>query len=231
MNKLKKICYKGCIVLYGLTVLFALYQSWNLKEGFLMILLSCLLPFVFPVLFFLSGLHMTTDMKLINIIFIYFASLIGSNLGGYNVFLYDKIVHFMSGIVVMLIAYIIYQSFVTESLQSHISPSFLYIFLNAVNLSVGTLWEFFEYFMLIFFNNDCIRHYATGVHDSITDLLCCFVGGILFSIILYMNHKKSHQTIFDNIVLGFYTANPKISSFNPTVINESKKDSRVNYED
>lgn len=211
MKKLKEIIYKGWIVLYIITIVFSFYQAWDEKEKFFMIFLSCLLPFVFPVCFYLKRVDMTIDLKLINIIFIYFASLIGSNLGGYDTYFYDKVIHFSSGIIVIGMAYIFYQGVITKSLQSYIHPIFLYIFLNAVNLGIGTLWEFFEYLMLILFNNDCIRHYATGVHDSMTDLLCCFLGGILFSIVLYVSHKKSHQTMIDRIVQRFYSANPHLS--------------------
>ena len=48
-----------------------------------------------------------------------------------------------------------------------------YVFINAVNMAIALCWEFFEYAMLIFFNNDAINHYTQGVHDSMTGL--CYV--------------------------------------------------------
>ena len=49
-------------------------------------------------------------------------------------------------------------------------------------MAIALCWEFFEYAMLIFFNNDAINHYTQGVHDSMTDMLCATIAGLLLTI-------------------------------------------------
>ena len=48
--------------------------------------------------------------------------------------------------------------------------------------------------MLILFNYDCINHYKTGVHDSMTDMLCALVAGtiIIFLIRRFYRQEKKH---------------------------------------
>ena len=81
------------------------------------------------------------------------------------------------------------------------------IFINAVNMAVAQLWEFYEYAMLIFFKNDCINHYTQGVHDSITDMLCAAVAGICLTVFLVLYYKNGRRSFFVNIYEKFYDRN------------------------
>ena len=81
------------------------------------------------------------------------------------------------------------------------------VFINAVNIAVGEIWEFYEYAMLIFFNNDCINHYSQGVHDTITDVLCATVAGILLTLLIMRYHKTGKGNFFTNVYEKFYERN------------------------
>lgn len=125
-------------------------------------------------------------------IFLYFASLIGSCLSGYSIIGFDKVVHFSSGIIAIIFAMNLYTS-ITKSNKIDNLPLFT-IFINAVNIGIAVLWEFFEYAMLVFFNNDCIRHYSQGVHDSMTDMLCATIAGVIVTIYMIYCFHKSKET-------------------------------------
>ena len=77
------------------------------------------------------------------------------------------------------------------------------VFVNAVNTAIAVYWEFYEYAMLIFFNNDAINHYTSGVHDTITDMLVCVAGGLVC--LLY--------TSGDSMLAGFLTAYMQSQSY------------------
>ena len=79
------------------------------------------------------------------------------------------------------------------------------MFINAVNMAIAVCWEFFEYAMLIFFNNDAINHYTQGVHDSMTDMLCATIAGLLLTIWI----MKNHSNFFMNTAQKFYELNIK----------------------
>ena len=55
-------------------------------------------------------------------------------------------------------------------------------------------WEFYEYALLVFFQYDAIKHFSTGVHDTITDMLVAVIGGLILSIYLihYDQSEKNH---------------------------------------
>lgn len=198
--------------IYIVTLLFAFVlniQKGNLKD-IMMCFVACITPWLFPLLMHLLHLKMTDEIKIINVVFVYFASLIGSSLKGYTLPFYDKIVHFFSGILASMMAMIFYcmvkKQHTIDNKQDYI---FLFIFIITANLSIAVLWEFYEYFMLVFFNNDCILHYTTGVHDSMTDMLCALGGGclVLLSFLRAKNQQKSNVLI--RIVENFYDFNTK----------------------
>ena len=83
--------------IYIVTLLFAFVlniQKGNLKD-IMMCFVACITPWLFPILMHLFHLKITDEIKIINVIFIYFASLVGSSLAGYTLPFYDKIVHFL----------------------------------------------------------------------------------------------------------------------------------------
>ena len=117
-----------------------------------------------------------------SMIFVYFASLWGSCLGGYHLPYFDKFTHFFSGIIFCEIAYIFYKHFLPNEKRKFL----MFIFINALNAMIALFWEFYEYALLIFFNYDAINHYSTGIHDSITDMLVAVIGSFILS--LYLTH-------------------------------------------
>ena len=81
------------------------------------------------------------------------------------------------------------------------------VFINAVNIAVGEIWEFYEYGMLIFFNNDCINHYTQGVHDSMTDMLCAACAGIILTLLIVRYYKTGKGNFFISVYEKFYQRN------------------------
>ena len=81
------------------------------------------------------------------------------------------------------------------------------IFINAVNMGIALIWEFYEYILLVFFNNDAINHYTQGVHDSITDMLCATVAGLLLTVLIVRYLRNGKANFFINVYEKFYTRN------------------------
>ncbi len=209
LTKLSKglYCLYGIYIVTLISAFFFFLKTINL-QGIMMCLSACLTPFLFPLFMHLCHLKMTIEMKMINIVFIYFSSLIGSCLGGYGWPCFDKMIHFISGIIISVVAAMFFHFIKKEKYIHHQADCYIYyIFIMAVNLSIAVLWEFYEYAMLIFFQNDCIHHYTTGVHDSITDMLCAFVGGgiVLYQVIRYV-HKQNRYVII-KLMHQFYNQN------------------------
>ena len=109
-NKKTNFIYKSCILIYLISLVYAFYLNWGGKY-FSMTIVACLTPFIMPLLMKLLKIEVPQEFYIINIIFVYFASLWGSCLGGYHLPYFDKFTHFFSGIIFCEIAYIFYNTF------------------------------------------------------------------------------------------------------------------------
>lgn len=210
-KQLKHILY-GMIVIYVVTLLYGFYRNWQLQDmnALGMGAVACLSPLIVPAIFRLCKFQPVYEIYLCNLVFVYFASLIGSSFHGYSVLGFDKVLHFSSGLLLTTVSVII---FMIIKKVSHIENKEDYhlflVFINAMNLAIAVCWEFYEYFMLIFFDNDCINHYTQGVHDSITDMLCAFIGGLIITALIMRSYKRHQSNFVTNLCEKFYNLNIK----------------------
>ena len=180
---LKKVWY-GSIVLYIGTLAFV----------------AVLTPCIVPLIFKLCHWNVVYEIYILSNVFTYFASVWGGALDAYRLYGFDKALHFSSGWLITTAAVILYFTIKGDrKFQSKREFAIFLIFINAVNMAVAQLWEFYEYVMLIFFKNDCINHYTQGVHDSITDMLCATVAGIGLTVLFYI--IKMEEEVFLSIFM------------------------------
>lgn len=211
---LKKLC-SICAMLYIVTLLFSFYYNWQIqdKEALGMGVVAIFTPLIVPVGFRIFRFKPVYEIYIISTIFIYFASLIGSTFHWYSYPGFDKVLHFSSGVFATIIAVILFYIIrKTNEFQNKQDWKLMLVFINAVNLAIAVIWEFYEYAMLIFFNNDAINHYTQGVHDSMTDMLVACIGGLLMTFIIARAHKKKKENFFTNIYQKFYILNIKNST-------------------
>ena len=185
---MKKILLKACIFIYIATLIIGLYVNYvngNIND-FFMTLVAVFTPLIIPALFYLLKLKITEEIMIINLVFVYFASLIGSSM------------------LAIIIYWIIKKDRRISDEKEH--RIFMLFVLNT-NLAIAMLWELYEYMMLVLFNNDCINHYTTGVHDSMTDMICALIAGliVLYAVNRYYKHKKNNCLV--NVCINFYDKN------------------------
>lgn len=212
MNNKKsyKLVLQSCVIIYGLTAILGFYLNYtnNNYQALFMGVIALLTPWIIPALFMLFKLKATNEIYIINLVFVYFASLIGSCFNGYSLPFFDKALHFFSGIFASLLAIIIFCRIKREKKISNSQDYKIFIvFVGSINLAVAMLWELFEYMMLIFFNNDCINHYKTGVHDSMTDMLCAMFAGLYIIFLLHRYYKYGKNNFLLSLCENFYDNN------------------------
>lgn len=206
---LKRVFY-ACVILYVVTLGFSFYM--NLQDGNMagvgMSAVAIVTPLIVPVFFKLLHFQPVYEIYIISTVFTYFASLVGSGFHWYSYMGFDKVLHFSSGWMFATIAVILY-FFIRKSNKFKDEQEFtiFLIFVNTVNIAIGAIWEFYEYAMLIFFNNDCINHYSQGVHDTITDMMCATVGGLLLTLLIMRYHRSGKSNFFTNVYEKFYQRN------------------------
>lgn len=144
---------KATIWIYVITLIGAFVYNFQIKnmQGVGMSVVAMFTPWIVPIAFKVLKLKATNEVYILNVVFVYFASLIGSCLGGYTVPFFDKIVHFFSGILMSVVAMMMFSWIKQEEkIKDPKDVCILYLFINAANLAVAALWEFYEYFMLIY---------------------------------------------------------------------------------
>ena len=206
---LKRILYI-CAAVYIVTLLYAFYHNYTVRDmnALGMTFVAVLTPLIVPVAFKLLHFKPVYEIYIVSTIFTYFASLIGSSYHWYSYLGFDKVLHFSSGWFITTLAVILYFYLKkTNEFPDKKDYHVFLVFINAVNIAVGEIWEFYEYAMLIFFNNDCINHYSQGVHDTITDVLCATVAGILLTLLIMRYHKTGKGNFFTNVYEKFYERN------------------------
>ncbi|MEG0592903.1 MAG: hypothetical protein RR512_06280 [Coprobacillus sp.] len=199
-----KYAYYLSIIIYLATLIYAFIINWQGKYMG-MCFVAIITPLIFPVILKLLKIKVPYEVLIINVVFIYFASLIGSCLGGYSTDYFDKFTHFASGIVICELGYMIYKYYI----KTDVSMIFMVLVINAINMMVAALWELYEYALLVFVNNDAIRHYTTGVHDSMTDILVCLIGGILLTLYLIRYDSSEKDHFFVSLVRKTFELNKK----------------------
>lgn len=160
-----KTFYHILLTLYFITLIFISYFSFQYT---LFVSLLLLIP-----LFFIK-FHL---YKIEYIIYIYLTQVLGTTCQFYNFPYYDKIMHFLSGMIFVMIGYIYLQKYI--SIQK-----ILYLMINCVEMSIAFLWEIFEYCGLILFNYDASHHYTTGVHDTMQDMIISLIGGLIITYLI-----------------------------------------------
>lgn len=161
-----KTIYKILLTIYLATLGWVAYQGFQYS---LLISLGLLLP-----LFWLK--HYLYKVEYIS--YVYLTQVLGTTCKLYDTPYYDKVMHSLSGIIFVVIAYIILKNYIKEK-------PLLMIMINCVETAVAFLWEVFEYSGLVFFNYDASRHYTTGVHDTMQDMIFSFLAGLVITYFIY----------------------------------------------
>lgn len=162
---MKKI-YQITLTIYILTILYIGFTHFQYTLFISVILLA-------PLLFVKNKLYQTEYL-----IYVYLTQVLGTSCQFYNFPYYDKCMHFLSGAIFVILAYF--------ALKNHIpEKKYLYLMMNCVEMAIAFLWEAFEYSGLILFNYDASRHYTTGVHDTMQDMIFSFIAGLIISYVIY----------------------------------------------
>lgn len=146
----------------------------------------------------LFHIEVTMQMATIYLIFVFFAHFLGSILDLYHMVPgYDKIMHFLSGMLSAFVGFIILvkmKQYKKSSLWYHI------IFIIAITLSIASLWEFYEFICDHLFGKDAQNVLTTGVDDTMLDMIMAFLASIIVSIGYYIEVAKHKGTIITGFI-------------------------------
>ncbi len=139
---------------------------------------AMLLPYLLKRFF---KIKIPVTIETIYLIFIFFAYFLGSIINLYYIIYdYDKVMHFLSGILSALVAITLLIKFKKYDKKSIL---FNVLFMIAITLMIASLWEMYEFKTDILFNKDIQRVYLTGVNDTMLDMMSALFGAVITSLI------------------------------------------------
>ena len=127
------------------------------------------------------------------ILFIFLAQFLGATVELYNkVQYFDKFTHWLSGVATALISLMVlkYLNFFDKNKRL-----FNIIWMISLTLAVAASWELFEYTANILFGGDAQRVVATGVNDTMQDIIVALLGGVLSCLIYFYEISKNKMRI------------------------------------
>lgn len=193
--KKKETLNKIIITLVSIASLLFLFFG-NHETGLYktLIILSIIPVMLLPYLFEkITKIEIEPIIKTLYLVFLFFAYFLGSIINFYYIIKpYDKIMHFISGVVTAFLALIILVK-IKKYDAKH--PWFNILFMILVTLAIASLWEFFEFTNDNIFGKDAQKVLTTGVDDTMGDMIAAFIGSVLLSI-LYKVELATHKKLF-----------------------------------
>lgn len=104
---------------------------------------------------------------------------------------YDKIIHCLSGIFVSFLALALFLALDQDPIKSAKKPALPALFVFFTAMAVAGLFEIGEYLVAPLVGRDLQNVLATGVGDTMQDMLVCMVGALSFlPAVMGINRKK-----------------------------------------
>lgn len=199
MNKIINLINKGItlgliIFMVSKIIIDISHMSYSKILTVFSIIPILLFPFAVRKIF---KYQMSGTLKLIYYLFVIVALVLGSILGWYyKVSWLDLLAHFISGILTALCSLIVIKE---KKLLKENNIGFIILYIICFTLTIAVTWEFFEFFSDKFFGGDSQWVLKTGVDDTMTDMLIAFVGGIIFSIYVFVRMKLDSNKLIKDL--------------------------------
>jgi len=181
------------------TLIFAMlasifYSSW---QNLFISLLTLILTFLPAWIEKKYKINIPLDFGLIIVLFVYASLFLGEiNKFYYYFWWWDIFLHTVSAIAFASIGFVIlFMLFKTNKIQS--KPIWIAIFSFCFSLSIGVIWEIFEFFMDSFFG---LNMQKSGLMDTMWDLISNCVGAITASLIGFIYMKGNQKSYLSKLV-------------------------------
>ena len=129
------------------------------------------------------GVRTSASIEIIFLIFLFISSILGSLFHFYEfVDYFDKFAHLLSGIVTAILGIIMLKKW---RIKSKHQLSFDIILMNILSLAIASAWEIYEFVASKALNSDLQRVGASGVTDTVHDMIVALIGSLMVSVMYY----------------------------------------------
>jgi len=163
------------------------------------------------------------EFQTIILIFIYASVFLGGVAEFYHVFWWwDSLMHAFSGLALGFAGFLILYSLNKSQGKFNASPFWIAVFSFCFALSLGALWEIFEFIVDHFlgydmqrarFSIETIKAYSStriAIYDTMWDLILDALGALVASVSGYLYLIKKKIPVFTKFVKSFEEINPNL---------------------
>lgn len=190
------ISYGMQLILVGQIILALLQGSWITLFVSTGILILTFLPAMIRRNF---KVYLPIEIDLATILFIFASLFLGEIRSYYTRFWWwDLVLHTASGILMGLAGFMLVYILNRErGSQLVLSPVFVGLFSFTFAMTIGTIWEIFEFAMDNFFG---LNMQKSGLVDTMWDLIVNTIGALVISIAGYYYVRGGDSLLFDRMV-------------------------------
>jgi hypothetical protein len=167
------------------------------KNYYMMI--SSIAVMILPLLIYIYERIFKRDVpeiiKLLYLIFVFLSSVLGAVMRFYDtVFLYDKFVHFVSGLLTSGLVIFEFKKWNKKGKYNIWDLSYIIVSFSA---TIAVLWEIIEFVCDLTIN----KHFQKGLADTMLDMISAITASIIVTIIYVSKHKDDQQKSFKKATL------------------------------
>lgn len=152
------------------------------------------------------------DLQLVSALFVFLTLFMGSAVDFYyRYWWWDMVLHagsgFLFGMVGFLAIFLLNQS---DRMPQGLRPAFISLFAVTFAVTVGVIWEIFEYIMDLIFPALNMQTTETGVHDTMNDLIVDTIGAVVVAAMGWAYMRRGRYSFIADAVHGFVRRNPRL---------------------
>jgi hypothetical protein len=198
-------------LLVGGLILFLVHRNWENVFLTAVVIGLTLIP---ALLFRRHRVIIPPEFQLISALFIFLSLFLGSALDFYYHFWWwDLMLHTASGFLLGMIGFItLYLLNQTDRLPPELTPAFRCFFGFTFAVTLGVLWEIFEFTMDQLWPGLDMQStgIGTGVVDTMKDLIVDTIGALVVALMGYAYLKTGRYSFIGDGVRAFLRKNPRL---------------------
>ncbi len=215
---LNYITYGIILSLVIAVVLEIINKNYEFLYITILSIILCLVPFFIQRKY---EIRLPSEIQLATVLFIYSGVFLGEVQNFYvKYWWWDSLLHTFSGFAMGLVVFgALYVLYKTQKIKT--KPIFIAIIIFSVTMTIGVLWEIYEFSFDSFAGGNMQRaknlcpetgycDSRLGLMDTMKDFMLNGIGAIFASVLGYIYIKKGEQFLLNGMIKRFIENNPKL---------------------
>lgn len=159
-----------------------------------------------------SRIFVPPEFQIIATTFVWLSLYLGSARDFYYRFeWWDMMLHLGSGFLLGIVGWIVmFLLLQTDRLPRDVSPVLVWVFAVTFAVTIGVMWEVFEYFVDLNWPHINMMSNETGIHDTMHDLIAAFISAFIVGGMGYAYARSGRFSFLIDAVRRFTNRNPRL---------------------